>query len=168
MSYDVKYIQLAEVPDITQKNSLLHAWHDRKRCSYDFLWSTDVRCYKMCLDFFLWSIFLFWYFDITVLIILWWTILPHIWAESNFFDTHRKTDFDLRSESCFPVPSQSTSWFYCGSVQLRLHLSKIRKNVSSLVFHELGRTSLTLPSVALYSSPPSSVSKDIPQKVWWR
>ena len=63
------------------------------KCSYDFLWSTDVGCCEMCLDFFLCSIFLFWYFDITLVTILWWTILIHIWAESNFFDTCRKNRF---------------------------------------------------------------------------
>ena len=37
-----------------------------------------------------------------------------------------------------------------------------QKNVSSLVFHDLKRTSLTLSSVALHPSPPSSRPKSIP------
>ena len=63
------------------------------KCSYDFLWSTDVGCCEMCLDFFLCSIFLFWYFDITFLTILWRTISIHISAESNFFDTYKNNRF---------------------------------------------------------------------------
>ena len=47
----------------------------------------------MCLDVFHCAIFMFWYFDITFLTILSWTISIHIWAESNFFDTYRKNRF---------------------------------------------------------------------------
>ena len=162
----------------SEKNFIIACLIWLKRCSYDCLWSTDVGCCKMCLDFFFCSIFLFWYFDITLLTILWWTISTHIWAESNLFDTYKNNRFWspilillifqsyhsphpvstpklFHSLSCFshvPIPTVilflsrsrfrsqsflypdsiavlilSPSWFYCGSVQLRLHFSKIRK-----------------------------------------
>ena len=146
------YSILAEVPDIIQKKFILACLIWSKWCCYDFLWSTDVGCCKMCLDFFLCAIFLFWYFDITLLTILSWTISIHIWAESNFFDTYKNNRFwspilillVFQSLSCFchgfiPILILVLFWLWTPKASFWQN----QNIISSLVFHGLRRTSLT-------------------------
>ena len=129
----------------------------------------------MCLDFFLCAIFSFWYFDITFLTILSWTIWIHRWAKSNVFDAYKNNRFwsailillvFQSDQSPHPIstpePFQSLSclcpgsiailiwspfWFYCRSVHLGLHSSKIK--IPYLVLFSMDSGELLLPTIGL-------------------